>query len=48
MSHVHLGTNCTPSLNAQKKVTERIYEILCTIWYNLHNLKNVKKPMEEC
>ena len=20
----------------------------CTLWYHLHNLKNVKTPMEEC
>ena len=24
------------------------YVMRCAIWYHLHNLKNVKTPMEEC
>ena len=28
--------------------TSRSYVTFCTIWYHLHNLKNVKKTMEEC
>ena len=24
------------------------YVMCCAIWYHLHNLKNVKTPMEEC
>ena len=26
----------------------RWYMVLCTIFYHLYNLKNVKTPMEEC